>query len=274
MIKEVERLSEKMYNTRYYPMTLVEHLLETQSMEPYLILGVVRPERAQISLQFSITFSHFASGFEGEATVSILRNQVAVWVKSEHEWDVDDLRNLVKNIVQDHLAIVGYLKGYAYDLELTRVLNQSRGIDNVFGIDIPCLAKRGESIDLRAAFPELSKRMEGPNGVYLNRCLTDLSLAMKHGDDTGFYCYRAIESLRLHCAVLNGLIDAPKLTQWEKFREVSGADEETLCFIKLAADQPRHGNISVVKDEDRVNLFTKTWDIVDRYLNSVQSILL
>jgi hypothetical protein len=28
---------------------------------------------------------------------------------------------------------------------------------------------------------------------------------MKHANDTGFYCYRAIESLRKHCAVLHGL---------------------------------------------------------------------
>jgi len=116
-----------------------------QMMEPYLFYGIVLPERAPLTLQFTVRFSHLTSGISGQAKVSILLNQVAVWVESEQNWDIWDLRNVVKTVVQNHLAMVGYIKGYAYDLEVTRVLNQSRGIDQVFGIDIPCLAKRGGS---------------------------------------------------------------------------------------------------------------------------------
>jgi hypothetical protein len=92
---------------------------------------------------------------------------------------------------------------------------------------------------------------------------------MKHADDTGFYCYRAIESLRHHCAAVNGLSDADKSDQWEKFREVSGCSEETLRAIKAAADPLRHGEVSGIDSEDRAKLFTSTWDVVDRYPNSV-----
>lgn len=88
-------------------------------MEPYLFYGVVLPERAQLTLQFSVGFSHIASGVEGTAKVSIILNQVAVTVESEHKWGIFDLRNVVKNIVQNHLAMVGYLMGYAYDFEVT-----------------------------------------------------------------------------------------------------------------------------------------------------------
>jgi len=67
--------------------------------------------------------------------------------------------------------MVGYLKGFAYDFEVTRVLNQSRGIDYVFGIDIPCLAERAKSIDLQDALLKLRDKTVGPNGVFLHRCL-------------------------------------------------------------------------------------------------------
>ncbi len=203
------------------------------------------------------------------AKVSILLNQVAVRVESEHDWDVFDLRNVVKNIVQNHLAMVGYLKGYAYDFEVTRVLNPSREIDHVFGIDIPCLAERGKSIDLQDALPKLWEKTSGRNGVFLNRCFSDLASSMKHADDTGFYCYRAIESLRHHCAAAHGLSDAGKAKQWEKFREVSGCSEQTLRVIKAAADPLRHGGTFGVNAEDRAKLFTSTWDVVDGYLNGV-----
>lgn len=128
----------------------VNFALDIGNMEPYLFQGVVLPERAQLSLQFTLVYSHITSGIAGAAKVNIILNQVAVWIESEHEWDIFDLRNVVKNIVQSHLDMVGYIKGYAYDFELTRVLNQYRNIDYVFGIDIPCLADRCKTIKLNA----------------------------------------------------------------------------------------------------------------------------
>lgn len=238
-------------------------------MEPYLFYGVVLPERAQLSLQITLGFSHLSSGINGEVKVSIVLNQVAVWVESAHDWDVFDLRNVVKTVVQSQLAMVGYLKGYAYDFEITRVLSQSRGIDYVFGIDMPCLAERGKLIDLQDALPKLRDKMVGPNGMLLNRCFSDLVSAIKHADDTGFYCYRAIESLRHHCAASQNLSAAGKSLQWKKFREVSGCEEQTLRIIKAAADPLRHGDVFGVGSEDRTMLLTSTWAIVDGYLNGV-----
>jgi hypothetical protein len=92
---------------------------------------------------------------------------------------------------------------------------------------------------------------------------------MKDADDTGFYCYRAVESLRHHCAALNGLLDAEKAKQWEKFREVSGCEEDTLRAIKAAADPLRHGEPTDITSEYRTQLLTHTCGVVDAYLNEV-----
>lgn len=238
-------------------------------MEPYFFQGVVLPERAQLSLQFTLSFSHITSGIAGIAKVSIVLNQAAVWIESDHEWDIFDLRNVVKNLVQSHLDIVGYVKGYAYDFEISRVLNQSRSVDYVFGIDIPCLVERGKSLDLNAELIKLRDKTIGPNGVFLNRCFSDLVSAMKHADDTGFYCYRAIESLRHHCAAIHGLTSSEKSTQWDKFREVAVCDEKALRAIKQAADPLRHGETAGITSDDRAALFVKTWGVVDGYLQNV-----
>ncbi|WP_231636502.1 hypothetical protein [Burkholderia sp. MSHR3999] len=248
---------------------MTSHNLNSSIMEPYLFFGVVLPERAQLSLQFSVRFSHLTSGVGGAAKVSIILNQVAAHVDSEHDWDIFDLRNVVKNIIQNHLAMVGYLAGIAYDFEITRVLNQSRGIDYVFGIDVPCLTERNKGIDVQDSLMQLRDKTIGENGVFLSRCFADLVSSMKHADDTGFYCYRAIESLRHHCATLHGLTDAGKARQWDKFREVSGSTEDTLRSIKLAADPLRHGEASGGTSQDRAKLLTDTWDVVDGYLNGI-----
>ncbi|WP_201296962.1 hypothetical protein [Billgrantia tianxiuensis] len=212
-------------------------------MEEYLFSGVVLPERAQLSMEFSLGFSHIGSGVSGVANVSIVLNQVVVWIDSCHDWNVFDLRNVVKTIVQNRLAMISYFKGYAYEFEIIRVLNKGRGIDYVFGIEIPCLEERGREIDLQESLFNLHDKTVGPNGVFLHRCLGDLVSAMKHADDTGFYCYRAIESLRHHCAATHGLSTAKKPRQWEKFREIAGCSEETLREIKRAADPLRHGGV-------------------------------
>lgn len=244
-------------------------MLNNVTMEPYLFYGVVLPERAQLTLQFSVGFTHIASGVEGSAKVSIILNQVAVTVESEHNWDIFDLRNVVKNIVQNYLAMVGYLMGYAYDFEVTRVLNQSREIDCVFGIDIPCLAERNKEVDLEAALACLREKTAGQNGVFLNRCFSDLVASMKHADDTAFYCYRAIESLRHHCAAAHNISNASKTAQWEQFRQVAGCTEEVLRQIKVAADPLRHGEALGSSSEDRAKLFLATWGVVDGYLRDV-----
>lgn len=235
-------------------------------MQPYIFQGIVLPERAQLSLQFAVEFVHLSSGIQAKAQVSILLNQAVIWVQTEYDWNVFDLRNVVSNIVQGHLQMVGYLKGFAYDFELIRVLNQERATDYVFGIDIPCLAARGKDVDLPAALMVLREKTLGRHGVYLARCFNDLSSAMKHADDTGFYCYRAIESLRHHCAAVNSFTDESKPKQWERFREVAGCDERILREIKAAADPLRHGQIVGSTSADRERLFTITWDIVDSYL--------
>jgi hypothetical protein len=190
-------------------------------VEPYIFYGVVLPERAQLSLSFGLKFSHLLTGVRAVAQVNIVLNQVAVWVDSEHNWEVHDLRNVVKNIIQTHLAIIGYLKGYAYDLELTRVLSKERGVDWVFGIDIPCITNRNQSDDLNEELLRVRTKTIGEHGLYLNRCFNDLVSAMKHADDTGFYCYRAVESLRHHFASMSGLKETSKAQQWQKFREIS-----------------------------------------------------
>jgi hypothetical protein len=235
-------------------------------MEQYVFYGTVLPERAQLSLQCELEFSHVGSGVPGRARLSIILNQVVVWIDSDYAWDVFDLGNVVKNIVRNQLAMVSFVKGFAYDFELTRVVNPERSIDYVYGVDIPVLVERGKDVDLNAAVQFLREHATGATGVYVHRCLADLVSSMRNADDTGFYCYRAIESLRHHCAAVHQLTESDKSKQWSKFREVSGADEQTLREIKDAADPLRHGQPTGASSEDRARLFTMTWDVVDGYL--------
>lgn len=235
-------------------------------MEPYLFQGTVLPERAPLSLEFSVRFSHLSSGVHEWAKVSIRLNQVAVWVETEQEWDIFTLRNVVSNLVNHHLSMLGFLMGYAYDFSVTRVISRSRGVDWVFGIDAPFLFEDLGKRDIQAELLKLRDQTIGPNGIFLNRCFGDLVAALKYPDDTAFYCYRAIESLRHHCSAIHGLTAAGKAVQWGKFREVAGCDQDSIMKIKVASDGLRHGDPSLTQEYDRAAILRVTWGIVRSYL--------
>ncbi|WP_328515486.1 hypothetical protein [Ralstonia pseudosolanacearum] len=196
-------------------------------------------------------------------------NQVAVWVDTDDDWDIFDLRNIVSNIVQNHLGMLGFLLGRAYDFSVTRVLSQSRNVDYVFGIDVPGISDDAETMDVQQALNELSAKAIGTNGIYLNRCFGDLVAAIKHADDTAFYCYRAIESLRHHFAATHELASESKVVQWSKFREAAGCEHAAIMAIKTASDGLRHGDPTSVVGHDRAELLRDTWGIVRSYINQL-----
>lgn len=240
-------------------------------MEPYIIQGVVLPERAQITLKFERSVTHLTSGITVTARVSIILNQVIIWIESDFNWDIFDLRNLVKAIVQNHLAIIAYLTGRTYELELTRVLHHVRGIDHVFGIDIPCISEMHDGDNLQQDINNIVNLICMYRGMWLDRCFNDLSLAMKNPDDTAFYCYRALESLMHHSSDANNISNCSKKTQWERFRSLIGCCEQDIMQLKVASDPLRHGHVTSVTSTDRASWFQITWNIVKGYIKYLDS---
>lgn len=235
-------------------------------MTTYFFDGLVHPERAQITFQFSLEFTHITSGEAAQARVSIVLNQIAIWIETDVEWDIYDLRNVAKSLVSHELAVIGFLRGLSYEVEIKRVLNTELKVDFVFGIDIPCLVERNKGISLSERLEEIRCKSMGLEGVFLHRCFADLANAMKNPDDTGFYCYRAIESLRQHCIVRFKLNKNNKGEQWAKLREIAGCTEEITREIQVAADPVRHGEVASITSNERKRLFLITWDVVDGYL--------
>jgi hypothetical protein len=139
----------------------------------------------------------------------------------------------------------------------------------VFGIDIQSLSESRKNRNLDIDLLNLRRQASDWAGLHIRRALRDLVSAIHETNDTGFYCYRALETLRLHCASLHGLESSEKSKQWLRFREAADVDEATLRQIKAAADGLRHGEVQTqVSGEDRDQLLKTTWSIVDRYLSA------
>jgi hypothetical protein len=238
-------------------------------MDVYYFQAKVLPERAIISFEFSTVFSHYMSGKRAKAKVSAVLNQVAIWVEAEDEWDIFDLRNCVAYMLNMHFAARSFVTGCAYDFEITRVINRERGIDYVFGINVLAVPASIEDSDLEGSIRKLLQKAVGAEGLFLNRCLADFLSALKDVNDAAFYCYRAVESLRHHCAAINGMSNENKAKQWEKFRESAQCEESVLLSLKVAADPIRHGAVPDVKSQDWQHLLAVTWKIIDGYTRNL-----
>jgi hypothetical protein len=97
---------------------------------------------------------------------------------------------------------------------------------------------------------------------YLRSALSDLNEAMSSPNDTGFFCYRAIETL------LQEFKEPDKMENkdaWPRFRD---ALQVTQNWIKPLTDHSksnRHGELQAVSGEQRVFLMKNAWTIVYRF---------
>ncbi|TFH48009.1 MAG: hypothetical protein E4H01_07175 [Lysobacterales bacterium] len=81
-------------------------------MEPYLLHGLVIPERAQLTFgPLEFEYRQLNGDLAGHARINIVLNDVTVWWYSDTEWDLFDLRNTVAQAVLNEVAIIGFIKG-------------------------------------------------------------------------------------------------------------------------------------------------------------------
>jgi hypothetical protein len=233
----------------------------------YFLDGLVHPERAQIKDHgFTAKFTHVGSEVQGSANVRILLNQVAVWVETEVEWKIWDLRNVVRYLVQAEVDMFGFLLGHSYQVEIRRIICPELTVDTVFGIDVPCIKERHDANTLAERVAKLRPKLEGADGIFMHRCLRDLVKALNDSEDVAFYCYRAIESLRQHRVAVEKLDPKDKALHWTRMREITKCDEASMRTLEKSAQAARHGGIDMMSEEDHVKLLNLTWDIAEGYI--------
>ncbi|MCT8972838.1 hypothetical protein [Microbaculum marinisediminis] len=207
-----------------------------KNLKTYLFEGIVTPERAQISIEYKTSFTHLSTGQSGTAHINIILNKISIWADMEDDWNVYDLINTLYNIILNDLAIIGYLEGHYYSVDIFRAINRDNKIDIVFGIDIPCIKEINAKRNTKIEFNEIRNLCIGKSGIILRRSLRDLTSAMKNADDTGFYCYRSIESLKNHFVYENNIENLKEYDQWKIFRDKIKLKKDDIMEVKSFSD--------------------------------------
>jgi hypothetical protein len=234
----------------------------------YILTGRVIPERALLDIS-EVKLKVLASDDvpEGDLFIEIIKSQISVrFLASGEVRNIFTLRNIVEDAARMLLDVAGYFAGYGYDAEIVQVLRSSASEKYVFGIDVPILAGVCEKAGMTVndIFAALSKT----DGYYFRHALADVREAIKSPKDTGFFCYRAIESLKNCCATRNG-VSPDKDDAWELFRNIYSIPKQHIMDIKTFADPVRHGNYMQAKpmaDKDRADVFKSTWEIINKFI--------
>jgi hypothetical protein len=179
--------------------------------------------------------------------------------------DIDSLRNIALDCAHQLTDLVGYASSCFFDVEIVSAVSRNTDHWRVFGVQIPALIERGNSHRQTAIDGDLAHAVLTNTAAQM--ALRDFQLAMRDAIGTGFYCYRAIEAMMQSMKVAGITSDKHA---WEQFNRSLLLDRSASAKIKSHADFPRHGKPSSMTDQDRVEVFKLTDEIIHRFLEFIR----
>lgn len=226
-------------------------------MNSYIFSGKVLPERANVNVTpIEIKMDAIDAGISGIAIISIAVSQISVVFNTKNDSDLGTLKNYAEYLVRNLVDAFGYLSGRGYDIEITSVVNHE-GKYTVFGVGIPELEESQNERPL--SFQQLLTVME--KSQHLHLALGDLREAIRSPLDTGFFCYRAVESIRQYFKKEGD----NESKSWENLRKSLLIDRSWIDKIKPFADPARHGDTRYISGKDRILIMQHTWKLIDRF---------
>jgi hypothetical protein len=229
------------------------------------ITGVVHPERAGVYYQMPVI--RLEGRITGEALVTVFASQLTASVKIE-ETDLPDseLSYYFQDFLSGLVNMVGFVLGYAYDVELISLIDPAKEEHIVFGVDFPDGIRNPQQPDL---LQELLLASQHKMSWYFFHALADIKRAARSLHDSGFYCYRAIESVmqffKIHGEDVPLSGKKADERAWEKMRNALGVSREEIDTVKEKADPLRHGKPTSMTEEERSQLMKITVPIIDKF---------
>lgn len=229
----------------------------------YVFEGVIYPRRARVDIPSKITTRIKRGEHQGDATVHI--NAGEVFVVFDLETDLENLislKNLIENLLQSLVDPICYLTGNLLTPEISSVV-LPEGESQTFGVGVPEVDGWEANRDLTDEVSRIMALYDGNEGNYLRSSMADFKMAMDAPHETGFYCFRAIESIRQKFYTE----DRSKKESWQVMRETLGVEEDDIRFVQQFADSRRHGDVVDVPGKSRKVMLHLTRDMIWKFIN-------
>ncbi len=237
-----------------------------------VVSGRVIPERTWVTLnrvpyRFEIVWDE--QSFNALVVVSYA--QVMVSLHSEKPITIDKtLHNRVTTFIRMLIDTYGYVEGRGLDVEITSIIDPDSGSYKVPSVQIDSLrrSESGREYNYDTLFKLLfAGGLTQTKQTQCRRALADLREAILSHDDTGLYCYRAVESIRqCYLDPKDRDDDSPS---WERMRNSLRIARPWLDDLKKNYRNPlAHGKEVGMSGEEREQAMHRAWKVMDRFFVS------
>jgi len=244
-------------------------------MQEVHFIGTISPEAGRWWLEVPAPIQHGDEQIE----IDVVHSSLNVRVKSADDtppdaaW-LDRLWRRTETVVRAALDSLGFHRGAVLDIRF--ISGSVAGGGRIYPLlNVPAFATpqdedAGEVIAADLLMPYVNTASTNP---LVRHALADHREARRLNEDSAFYCFRAIESLRQHF-LADGVEDvgAARKRSWDQLREVLGVEREPIDEIRLVGNERRHGGAAAGFDIDQYAQYvmtTKGWiDTFVQYLNS------
>lgn len=228
----------------------------------YVLHGRVLPERGQTK-----TPTVMWEDEDANIQIGIYSSQVMAVAEFDEEIHIHTLKNWVTSMASSHVDVYAFATGRAFNVEITAGI-QPNGKMVVFGESIPTHEKRIPEDDVGDFVNSVIDLYGMPNGEYLMLCLSDFKRAIQNPEDTGFHCFRSIESIRQYFKYEFDLADGSPT--WEKLRNELGFEREHIDFIQEYQGDRRHGDVRWITEQERGEITERAWDVIDAFIKYLE----
>ena len=108
---------------------------------------------------------------------------------------------------------------------------------------------------------------------FARHALADLRAALEYPDDTAFYAYRAIETVRQSFVRGDSDTDAARRKSWQALRDALNVDPESLDQARTLARPRRHGETGKpsLGEAQRFQVLTLARDVVQSFVSQLST---
>lgn len=234
--------------------------------DEYIFHGVIHPQRTGLDVPSKVVTTIQRGEHQGEAEVHINASIITVTFELEGRLEsIDSLRELIENVVQSVVDPICFLTGVKLSPEITSVLHPN-GESQTFGVKIDEVENAVTDGRIIDEIRRIMSLYDGESGNYLRLAMADFHMALDAAHETGFYCYRAIESIRqdFHSE------ERSTAQSWQVMRNTLNIDRDDITYIKQFADPRRHGDFRDISGQSRVEMLLLTRDMVLKFIDHLE----
>lgn len=217
----------------------------------YLFSGRVHPERYAWQLPFSFKWVTEAESGPVATTVELAASQVSVRFEGDNPGSLLDLKVHASEMARIAVNALGFVSAAGLDVEIATCVEPD-GSFRTFNTGFDGLRTVDGAITEEEQAELVQLLTEGLRRGELRHALADLNEAIRAPYDTGFFCFRAVESVR-QLYLPEGEADEgqARKTSWEAMRSALGIDKDELGWLTTVAIPRRHGEHRGISEDDR-----------------------